>query len=132
MPFNVFLGASVGAAVGAAAVYGYMADRQKRSAHPVTVSPAVAPPAHPALRYGIPVKERIRVFEDHVVGYDSATRNPIWVLEHLNRAKAYGEAKRSNEFLEDQVWCCKTCARALAALTSRLHHPAARCVQIQS
>lgn len=104
MPLNALLGATVGAAVGAAAVYGYMHTRPRHPpSTPVTVSPAVVPVAHPALRYGVPIKERIRVFQDHVVGYDSATRNPIWVLEHLNRANAHGEAGRSKEFHEDKV-----------------------------
>ena len=126
MPFNALLGASVGAAVGAAAVYGYMSQRQRRpgAPAPVMVSPAAPPASHPALRWGVPIKERIRVFEDHVVGYDSAMRNPLWVLEHLNRANAHGEAKRSNEFLEDLVRCCQRAPRHLthAISTISLHH----------
>ena len=126
MPFNALLGASVGAAVGAAAVYGYMSQRQRRpgAPAPVMVSPAAPPASHPALRWGVPIKERIRVFEDHVVGYDSAMRNPLWVLEHLNRANAHGEAKRSNEFLEDLVRCWQRAPRHLthAMSTISLHH----------
>lgn len=103
MPLNAIFGASFGVAVGAAATYGYLQSRQRAAPSPVTVSPTALPRAHPALKFGVPIKERVRVFEDHVVGYDPALRNPIWVLEHLNRAKAYGDVGRSKEFVEDAV-----------------------------
>lgn len=115
MPFNLFLGASVGAAVGAAAVYGYMSRRPDTVKHvPVktTAQPNVTLLEHPALRYGIPIKERIRIFTGYVAGYDASTRNPLWVLEHLNKENAYGDAKRSDNFFEDKV--CPTILSTVA------------------
>ena len=98
---SMALGASVGAVVGAAAVYGYMTTRRPQAT--VITAPAPATLSHPALKHGMPIKERVRAFTGYVAGYDPGTRNPLWVLEHLNRDKAYGDAQRQNIFFEDPV-----------------------------
>jgi DNA/RNA endonuclease G (NUC1) len=104
--------------VGAAAVYGYMSHRRD-TGRLVTVNttaqPNVTSLKHPALRYGLPIKERIRFFTGYVAGYDPSTRNPLWVLEHLNKANAYGDAKRSDDFFEDKV-----CQKKFKCFFSRL------------
>lgn len=99
---GVALGASVGAVVGAAAVYGYMSTRRPPAPAVITAPPPAAL-SHSALRHGMPIKERVRAFSGYVAGYDPGTRNPLWVLEHLNRDKAYGDAQRQNVFFEDPV-----------------------------
>jgi hypothetical protein len=51
----------------------------------------------------MPIKERIRVFSGFVAAYDPSTKNPIWVLEHIDKNSASGGAQRKNLFYEDAV-----------------------------
>ena len=49
---------------------------------------------HHALKYGAPNSENLRFFQNFVVSYDSRLRNPRWVIEHITRDRARGEANR--------------------------------------
>ncbi len=62
---------------------------------------------HHALKYGAPSSENLRMFQDFVVSYDARLRNPRWVLEHLRRDGARGEANRCVAVM------CKSCCSAL-------------------
>jgi DNA/RNA non-specific endonuclease len=45
----------------------------------------------------------IRYFSDFVVDFDSRTRNPKWVLEHLTTSSVNGTAERAgSDFFEDK------------------------------
>lgn len=102
MPMHAAIGAAVGVAVGAAAAYGFMKSQAPSKESSVTFS-GHPRDRHPVYKYGTPIKERIREFPGYVVGFDPATRCPIWVLEKITKATAYGDAKRDNVFKEDQV-----------------------------
>ncbi|EIE23808.1 DNA/RNA non-specific endonuclease, partial [Coccomyxa subellipsoidea C-169] len=55
------------------------------------------------LKYGLPSSEGLRFFKNFVLSFDSRTRNPRWVLEHITRAQTQGEGNRKNvEFYEDK------------------------------
>lgn len=78
---TAFAGVAVGAAAGVTFGYALWGRRPPEPETPADVA------AHPALRYGAPVKERLRQFKGFVASYDSATRNASWVAEHLDRAR---------------------------------------------
>lgn len=111
MVLNSIVGVSIGAAVGAAAVYGYMSER--KVAKPAVSHSAASDASVKALKYGAPIRERMRFFTGYVASYDSATRNPLWVMEHLTRETAYGDAKRAENFAEDEVSLLLFCSVTL-------------------
>ncbi|KAK3259113.1 hypothetical protein CYMTET_31879 [Cymbomonas tetramitiformis] len=53
-------------------------------------------------KHGLPMGSSLRVFHQYVSSFDYRTRNPGWVLEHVNRASAFGKADRADStFKED-------------------------------
>jgi endonuclease G len=61
-------------------------------------------PDHPAAKYGLPQTQTLREHDGFVAMFDSSTRNPAWVIEHVTRDKMYGEADRGNSaFYEDEA-----------------------------
>ena len=105
MPVVAVFTAAVGVAVGAFATIQYQNYEASKS-KTVQIIPkenvVLSPSGHPALKYGLPVRQRIRQFSGYVVGFDPATRNPMWVLEHLNKETANGNGDRKNsKFKED-------------------------------
>jgi DNA/RNA endonuclease G (NUC1) len=101
MIFGTKWGASFGALAGVGAVCGFMNSRKPDSVQAAIVMQGPTLDNHPAARHGLPIKERIRIFSGFIAAYDPSTKNPMWVLEHLNRESAYGEAQRTNMFFED-------------------------------
>jgi DNA/RNA endonuclease G (NUC1) len=102
MLVHALFGVSVGAVAGVAAAYTIWGRRRQPETAALTFQ-APGGIAHPALRYGAPVKERIRVFSSYVASFDPATRNPSWTIEHLSREKVNGDATRAPYFTEDLV-----------------------------
>jgi DNA/RNA endonuclease G (NUC1) len=101
------VGVSVGAVAGAAVAYTIWGRRDMQREAPTALRPEVlGTNGHPALRYGAPIKERVRAFTSYVACFDPATRNSSWIMEHLTREKVHGEAKRAPVFTEDLVRCC--------------------------
>ena len=75
------LGAFLGTGAGAAATYWYLRRQQPASSGTtalVDVSgvSAAALVAHPAMRHGAPVGDRLRVFSNFVLQFDTRMRNP--------------------------------------------------------
>lgn len=62
----------IGIVGGAAATYLYLGGVTAVGAH------------HPALRYGTPQTHQVRTFTNFVAEVDYRTKNPTWVLEHLD------------------------------------------------
>ncbi|GBF90528.1 DNA RNA non-specific endonuclease [Raphidocelis subcapitata] len=57
---------------------------------------------HPALKFGLPQTEQLRFFSGFVSCFDSATRNPKWVLEFISKDSLKGEGARDQStFYED-------------------------------
>jgi hypothetical protein len=50
--------------------------------------------AHPALKYGMPQTDHLRFFSGFVSCFDSASRNPKWVLEYVSKDTLGGEGTR--------------------------------------
>eukprot|EP00242_Pyramimonas_sp_CCMP2087_P005292 CAMPEP_0198203348 /NCGR_PEP_ID=MMETSP1445-20131203/6615_1 /TAXON_ID=36898 /ORGANISM="Pyramimonas sp., Strain CCMP2087" /LENGTH=365 /DNA_ID=CAMNT_0043874695 /DNA_START=122 /DNA_END=1219 /DNA_ORIENTATION=+ len=110
----LLLSGAVGLAAGLSA--GFLIGKcvSKPSVAPTSVTkPSVAPQVgsdtftdplgkHPALRYGLPLGQNLRIFKQFVASFDSRTRNPQWVLEHVSRDSAVGEGDRKgSKFKED-------------------------------
>ncbi|KAL4428150.1 hypothetical protein ABPG75_002239 [Micractinium tetrahymenae] len=100
---QIIIGAAVGAGLGGAATFFYLRQQQQR----VAVAPAAggfaAAASHPALKWGMPVGDRLRLFSDYVASFDTRLRNPRWVLEHINRERLAGRDgnRQNSEFVED-------------------------------
>lgn len=39
---------------------------------------------HKALKHGAPSVDKLRFFEDYVISFDTRTKHPEWVLEHIS------------------------------------------------
>jgi hypothetical protein len=59
---------------------------------------------HPALRFGVPQTSSTRFFSNFVSEVDYSTRNPKWVLEHLDEAQTSSRAasRKSARYYEDE------------------------------
>ncbi|GAB4818802.1 hypothetical protein N2152v2_005848 [Parachlorella kessleri] len=50
----------------------------------------------------MPISDKLRLFTDYVVNFDTSHRNPKWVIEHVNKKSLAGDGTRKNsEFFED-------------------------------
>ncbi|PRW44603.1 mitochondrial nuclease [Chlorella sorokiniana] len=100
----VAAGAVVGMGLGGAATFFYLRQQQQRpAARPADVGGFGAAAAHPALKHGMPVGDRLRLFTDFAASFDTRLRNPRWVLEHINRGKLSSRegSRQNSEFVED-------------------------------
>lgn len=91
-PFaNRVLPLSVGLAGGAVGMYMYL-----------SMPGAIA--HHPALKYGQPESSKVRTYSNFVTEVDYGTRNPKWVLEHLDEAQTGSKtaSRRSARYYEDE------------------------------
>ncbi|BDA47734.1 probable endonuclease G, mitochondrial [Coccomyxa sp. Obi] len=89
---SLLFGAGAG---GAATFYLFRRKREEGVTEPAAL--------HHALKYGMPSSEGLRFFQNFVLSFDSRTRNPRWVLEHITRAQTRGDGNRKNvEFYEDK------------------------------
>lgn len=116
---NLAFGFAVGVGVGAGGAFLYvqrLRPQPGQQASPPLHPPAApaapggkmpdiwkpAPEAHPALKFGAPVTEAVRLFSGFVSCFDLRTRNPRWVLEVINKDSLQGDGDRKNsDFFED-------------------------------
>ena len=47
-----------------------------------------------SLAAGMPVSDKLRLFTDYVVNFDTTHRNPKWVLEHISKKTVVGDGNR--------------------------------------
>ncbi len=59
---------------------------------------------HPAIRFGLPQTSSTRFFTNFVSEVDFGTRNPKWVLEHLDEAQTSSRvaSRKSARYHEDE------------------------------
>ena len=98
----------MGAGLGGAATFLYLRrEQQQRALVPAGGGAGgggfSAATGHPALKHGMPVGDRLRLFSDFVASFDTRLRNPRWVLEHVSAPKlAQRDGSRQNStFVED-------------------------------
>ncbi|KAL4420173.1 hypothetical protein ABPG77_008309 [Micractinium sp. CCAP 211/92] len=101
---QVIIGAAVGAGLGGAATFFYLRQQQQRvQAASTSGGGFAAVGSHPALKWGVPVGDRLRLFSDYAASFDTRLRNPRWVLERINRDTLAGKEgnRQRSEFVED-------------------------------
>lgn len=111
---TVAFGFAVGVGVGAGGAFLYVQRSKLARRQPASLSdvrpeanrPEFLQPGdlHPALKYGAPVSDVLRVFSGFVSCFDLKTRNPRWVLEVLNKDNYNGDGDRKlSDFFEDPL-----------------------------
>jgi hypothetical protein len=96
-PRHLALGvaAGVGVGIGAGALLAQQQRRQQRRDDDPSASAAAALAlAHPAAKFGLPQSQTLRVHRGFLTMFDSATRNPAWVVEHVCQEQMYYSADR--------------------------------------
>jgi len=95
--------AGVGVGIGAGALLVQQQQQQQRRHDPSSSSSSSsAALGHPAAKYGLPQQQTLRAHQGFLTMFDSATRNPAWVVEHV-REELNGDADRGNSFFyEDE------------------------------
>jgi endonuclease G len=85
---------SLGIVAGAASMYVYLQHAP---------TPPAQPP-HPALKYGVPETSKVRYFTNFVSEVEYRTRNPAWVLEHLDETQTQSKAasRKNGRYYEDE------------------------------
>lgn len=56
---------------------------------------------HPVFKYGTPVADILRPFEQFAVSWDTRLRNPRWVLERVTQETSSGSGNRANASFEE-------------------------------
>lgn len=56
---------------------------------------------HPLFKYGMPVADILRPFEQFAVSWDTRLRNPRWVLERVTKESSSGIGNRANAVFEE-------------------------------
>jgi len=96
------VGFAVGVGVGAGGCYIYLSKiKQPQRVAGAPAWPPYDSASHDALKLGMPQTDTYRIYEGYVAGYDYRTRNPKWVLEHLNKEKLSGEADRGDSMFHE-------------------------------
>lgn len=92
--------------MGGAATFLFLRQQQQqRAAQPAAAGGGFAGvSSHPALKHGMPVGDRLRLFTNYAASFDTRLRNPRWVLEHVNagQLQVRGGDRTNSEFTEDR------------------------------
>lgn len=93
-------GAGIGIAVGAVAGIGLATLLQQQRGRPAQLH---APSNSPVFKYGMPVSDVLREYDQFAVSFDTRLRNPRWVLERVTKDSSSGTGNRAAAaFVEDE------------------------------